>query len=667
MKSIFKRGVSALIGCAFSLSVFTASMPELNIDFQASAASDCVINTSVEHQVIQGFGGINHPEWTGQDLTDDQRETAFGNGEGQLGLTVLRVFVNPDKNQWYRALPTAKYASDNGVTVFASPWEPPANLAESGGSNGKLHLPQSNYGAYAQHLNDFGNYMKNNGVDLYAISVQNEPDYASEWTYWSSDETTNFIANYGDQITSTRLMSPESFQYTPENASWILGGKDGGKKYYSKILNNSKAMANCDLFGTHFYGTTRDWMDFPALESCGKPIWMTEVYVPDSTSNANTWPQALDVATNIHNGLVIGNMSAYVWWYIRRSYGPMLEDGSISKRGDMMAQYSKFVRPGFVRVDATEKPDSNLLVSAYKKDNQVVVVAINNGTSDIVQEFSFANEKLSQVERYRSSGTEKVVHTGQMELTGDGFFATLPAQSVTTFVCSGSVEADANGYYFHDTFEGDTSGWTGHGASDVLLSGRNPYMDAEALLSQNRESAWNGAEKAISSSVFVPGNAYSFSVCASYLDGENETETFKLTLQYTGSDGETHFSNIASGTAKKGNYVQLANTNYIIPEGASNLVIYVETDSGTNNFYIDEAIGAVAGTEIEGPEGYVFVEGDVNADGIFNIADVVLIQKWLLCAKDATLTDWQAGDLVDDDKLDIFDLCLMKRKLAKQI
>ncbi|MBR6792508.1 MAG: carbohydrate binding domain-containing protein, partial [Ruminococcus sp.] len=611
--------------------------------------------------------GINHPEWTGQDLTDDQRKTAFGNGEGQLGLTVLRVFVNPDKNQWYRALPTAKYASDNGVTVFASPWEPPANLAESGGSNGKLHLPQSNYGAYAQHLNDFGNYMKNNGVDLYAISVQNEPDYASEWTYWSSDETTNFIANYGDQITSTRLMSPESFQYSPENASWILGGKDGGKKYYSKILNNSKAMANCDLFGTHFYGTTRDWMDFPALESCGKPIWMTEVYVPDSTSNANTWPQALDVATNIHNGLVIGNMSAYVWWYIRRSYGPMLEDGSISKRGDMMAQYSKFVRPGFVRVDATEKPDSNLLVSAYKKDNQVVVVAVNTGESSVVQEFSFANEKLSQVERYRSSGTEKVVHTGQMELTDDGFFATLPAQSVTTFVCSGSVEADANGYYFHDTFEGDTSGWTGHGASDVLLSGRNPYMDAEALLSQNRESAWNGAEKAISSSVFVPGNAYSFSVCASYLDGENETETFKLTLQYTGSDGETHFSNIASGTAKKGNYVQLANTNYVIPEGASNLVIYVETDSGTNNFYIDEAIGAVAGTEIEGPEGYVFIEGDVNADGSFNIADVVLIQKWLLCAKDATLTDWQAGDLVDDDKLDIFDLCLMKRKLAKQV
>jgi len=34
--------------------------------------------------------------------------------------------------------------------------------------------------------------MKNNNVNLYAISVQNEPDYASEWTYWSTDETTDF-------------------------------------------------------------------------------------------------------------------------------------------------------------------------------------------------------------------------------------------------------------------------------------------------------------------------------------------------------------------------------------------------------------------------------------------------------------------------------------------
>lgn len=57
------------------------------------------------------------------------------------------------------------------------------------------------------------------------------------------------------------------------------------------------------------------------------------------------------------------------------------------------------------------------------------------------------------------------------------------------------------------------------------------------------------------------------------------------------------------------------------------------------------------------------VKGDVNADGKFSISDVVLMQKWLLVVPDAKLIDWKAGDLCEDDRLDVFDLCLMKRLL----
>ena len=56
------------------------------------------------------------------------------------------------------------------------------------------------------------------------------------------------------------------------------------------------------------------------------------------------------------------------------------------------------------------------------------------------------------------------------------------------------------------------------------------------------------------------------------------------------------------------------------------------------------------------------ITGDVNGDSEFNIADIVLFQKWLLAAPDANLTDWKAADFCTDDRLDIFDLCLMKRK-----
>ena len=60
------------------------------------------------------------------------------------------------------------------------------------------------------------------------------------------------------------------------------------------------------------------------------------------------------------------------------------------------------------------------------------------------------------------------------------------------------------------------------------------------------------------------------------------------------------------------------------------------------------------------------VVGDVNADGTFNVADVVMLQKWLICTPNATLTDWQAADMCDDDIIDVFDLCLMKRELLKK-
>ena len=59
----------------------------------------------------------------------------------------------------------------------------------------------------------------------------------------------------------------------------------------------------------------------------------------------------------------------------------------------------------------------------------------------------------------------------------------------------------------------------------------------------------------------------------------------------------------------------------------------------------------------------VSVVGDANADGEFNVADLVTLQNWLLAKPDSKLADWKAGDLCEDDRLDVFDLVLMRRKL----
>ena len=59
--------------------------------------------------------------------------------------------------------------------------------------------------------------------------------------------------------------------------------------------------------------------------------------------------------------------------------------------------------------------------------------------------------------------------------------------------------------------------------------------------------------------------------------------------------------------------------------------------------------------------------GDVNDDGEFNVADVVLLQKWLLAVPDTHLANWKAVDFCNDNVLNVFDLCLMKQELTKKM
>ena len=70
--------------------------------------------------------------------------------------------------------------------------------------------------------------------------------------------------------------------------------------------------------------------------------------------------------------------------------------------------------------------------------------------------------------------------------------------------------------------------------------------------------------------------------------------------------------------------------------------------------------------DLSAPEMSVSIKGDINADGSFNIADVVLLQKWLLAVPDTHLADWKAADFCNDDRLDVFDLCLMRRALLAE-
>ncbi|MEU8179098.1 cellulose binding domain-containing protein [Microbispora hainanensis] len=415
-----RRSVLATMG---TLPVITAATSVLGAS--EAAAATATVNPSAQRQTIRGFGGMAHAAWIG-DLTAAQRETAFGTGEGRLGFSILRIPVGESQADFGRDLATAQRAAELGVTVFASPWNPPASMIETFNRNGQTNakrLRYDQYAAYAQHLNSFSTYMRNNGVNLYAISVQNEPDYAHDWTWWTSTEIVRFLRENAGSI-NTRVIAPESFQYV--------------KSMSDPILNDSTALANVDIIGAHLYGTPYSNFPYPLFKQkgAGKDLWMTEVYYPNSSDSADTWPQALDVGEHMHRAMVDAEFQAYVWWYIRRSYGPMREDGQLSKRGAIMAQFARFVRPGYVRIDATANPASNVYVSAYRNGDTVVIVAINKGTSAVSQQFTVANAGSAAVSSWLTDASRNVAPQAQTTMSNGSLTVTLPARSMTTFVTS---------------------------------------------------------------------------------------------------------------------------------------------------------------------------------------------------------------------------------------
>ncbi|MFI3287526.1 MAG: glycoside hydrolase family 30 protein [Rikenellaceae bacterium] len=115
-------------------------------------------------------------------------------------------------------------------------------------------------------------------------------------------------------------------------------------------------------------------------------------------------------------------------------------DGEFSDSKYMwaMGNYSLFVRPGMVRVDLTNsigdtiEECKSIMASAYKdpKTGEVVVVAINFSSENSVIDLDIKGSKKAKV--YETSETHNLSYLGEEKLNS----YTLPARSITTFVCS---------------------------------------------------------------------------------------------------------------------------------------------------------------------------------------------------------------------------------------
>ena len=392
------------------------------------------INWQEVHQRIDGFGASS--AWRST-WTTAQADMFFSTNSG-IGLSLLRNRIAPDGTTSETSI--MQMAQARGARVWSAPWSPPANLKDSGSVNGgNFRGGAVTNQVYANQLARYvANMSRSYGVNIYAISVQNESDYNTtnyESCVWTAQQIHDFVpylsaALAASNVSSTRIMLPESMHW------------QSNTNLYTTAMNDPAVASLVSIIANHNY----DGADFNhgatstpvALPSYGKASWETEVCTGASFDGSIS--DGLYWAGRIHQFLTVAQANAWhYWWLIDGNTGVNggLTDqaGNPAKRMYVLGNFSRFVRPGFHRIGVTNNT-SPLQISAYKDttNRTFAIVAVNPTTTNISQVFNLNGFTVaSSVTPWLTSASVSLAAQSPVAVGGSVFTNVIPAQSVVTF------------------------------------------------------------------------------------------------------------------------------------------------------------------------------------------------------------------------------------------
>jgi glucuronoarabinoxylan endo-1,4-beta-xylanase len=432
-------------------------------------AQTATVTWGTVHQTIDGFGAYGGGA-IGQPMSSGQASFFFGTADGDIGLTLLRVPVTDGGGTSGDCSTVSTSCAGAGVSemqaviavnsqvkVWAAPWSPPAAYKTNGSTicntgSGNSSLIPADYGGYATWLANYAQSLSSlYGINLHALSMQNEPDYCPtgyDGAIWSASNLDYFIkTNIGPTLAS---VSPSTLIMMPEVEGYFDLSSIAGN-----CMGDSSCAAYVGINAWHEYDATGIPNATPnPYASQGKKYWQTEASAGvgfGPSLNGGLWdPSMADGllwATIIDDRMAVENANAWNWWAaIGGNTSPYDNEPLIggpsnvaAKRAYVMGQYSRFVRPGWVRVDATHAPQSGVTISAYKDPGGggFAIVVTNHDNSNVSQTFSLSSFPTitgNTVTPYVTSASLDLVQQSDISVSGDSFSYTLPAESVTTFI-----------------------------------------------------------------------------------------------------------------------------------------------------------------------------------------------------------------------------------------
>lgn len=332
---------------------------------------------------------------------------------------LVHFSVDEDREDIIPMIKEAMKISEEGFKIIASPWTAPPWMKTNKDWRGGKLLPEY-YDTWALFFSKYLNEYKKEGINIWGITVENEPlGCGDNWEsmIYTAEEMVDFVNHH----LGPRL---EADRHDVKILAYDQNRGDALKEWARVVYRDSVSSKYFDGLAIHWYGSTVDWfpesLNFAHEQSPGKHLIQTEACidaeVPHWQEDAWYWAEeatdwgwdwASAEEKHLHPKYVpvyryardiIGCLNNWVdgwvdWnmvldrqggpnWFKNWCVAPVIVDPEkdevyFTPLYYTMAHFSKFIRPGAVRIGLTSDDPALLLTAARNPDGTIAVVVLN--------------------------------------------------------------------------------------------------------------------------------------------------------------------------------------------------------------------------------------------------------------------------------------------------
>lgn len=372
------------------------------------------------YQTIEGFGGAftEAAADTFYKMSDDRRKEileAYFDSDKGLNYSLCRTHINScdfslgnysydevkgdkelkhfniERDKWL-LIPMIKEAMSvkgSGLKLLASPWSPPGWMKTNGEMNHGGKLKEEYKESWARYFAKYIKAYRNEGIDIWGISVQNEPDAVQTWDscIYSHEEERDFVRDY---------LGPMLAKEALDNVNIIVWDHNTDQVYErAKTILEDKECARY-VWGVGFHWYSGDQFENLAkthAEFPEKKLLFTEG-CQEGGVHLDSWAVGERYGHNMINDFNNWTVGWIDWNLVLNEKGGPNHVGNYcdapiiagTKHDELyyensyyyIGHFSKYVEPGAVRIGCSCDAGSRLEATAFKNPDGTVVIIIMN-------------------------------------------------------------------------------------------------------------------------------------------------------------------------------------------------------------------------------------------------------------------------------------------------